>query len=88
MQRVAVREIFGQNGEGLIEWVKAADFNESSSISEYETYGEWMVKRKPNQIAYAKWNNVSVKLNPNNTSYVELVNKYSKYDSVSNHSYL
>jgi hypothetical protein len=38
MQRDSVREIFGQNGEGLIDWVKAADFNESFPISEYETY--------------------------------------------------
>ena len=88
MQRDFVREIFGQNSEGLIEWVKAADFNESFSISEYETYGEWMIKRKPNQIIFAKWNNVPAKLNSNNPSYAEIVDDYSKYGSVSNHSYL
>jgi hypothetical protein len=88
MQSESVRELFGQNGEGLVKWLKCADFKESSSISEYETYGEWMVMRKPNQIIFAKWNNVPVKLNPGNSSYVELVSEYSEYDSVSNHSYL
>jgi hypothetical protein len=88
MQRDSVREIFGQEGEGLIEWIKAADFNESSSVSEYETYGEWMVKRKPKQIVFAKWNNVAAKLNCGNSTYAEIVDCYSKYGSVSNHSYL
>ncbi len=88
MQKDFVGEIFGQDGEGLIEWIKLADFNESSSICEYETYGEWMVKHKPNQIVFAKWNNVAAKLNSGNSSYAEIVEAYSKYSSVSNHSYL
>ena len=88
MQRDSVREIFGKDGKGLIEWIKSADFNESSSISEYETYGEWMVKHKPNQIAFAKWNNVTAKLNSGDSSYAEIVEASSKYSSVSNHSYL
>jgi hypothetical protein len=88
MQRDSVREIFGQNGEGLIEWLKLADFNESSSICEYETYGEWMVKHKPNQVVFAKWNNIPAKLNSGNASYAKILSDYSKYGSVSNHSYL
>ena len=88
MQRDSVREIFGQDGKGLIEWIKSADFSESSSICEYETYGEWMVKRKPNKIVFAKWNNIAAKLNSGNSSYTEIADHYSKYGSVSNHSYL
>ena len=88
MQRDFVKEIFGQNGEGLIEWVKAADFNESSPISEYETYGEWMLKRKSNQIVFSKWNNVPTIIKSGDTTYTEIIDNYSKYGSVSNHSYL
>ena len=88
MQRDSVREIFGQNGEGLIEWLNLADFNESSSISEYETYGEWMLKRKPNQIVFSKWNNVPAIIKSGDTTYTEIIDSYSKYGSVSNHSYL
>ena len=88
MQRDFVREIFGQNGEDLIAWMKAADFSESSPTSDYETYGEWMVMKNPNQVVFAKWNNVSSKRNSDNASYVEIVDDYSKYGSVSNHSYL
>jgi hypothetical protein len=88
MQRKSVRKIFGKNGEGLIEWLKLADFNESSSISEYDTYGEWMLEHNPNQIVFAKWNNVSAKVNATKTSYAEILSGYSKYGSVSNHWYL
>ena len=88
MQRDFVREIFGQNGEDLIAWMKAADFSESSPTSDYETYGEWMVMKNPNQVVFAKWNNVSSKRNSDNASYVEIVDDYTKYGSVSNHSYL
>jgi hypothetical protein len=88
MQRDFVKEIFGQNGEDLIAWVKAADFDESSPTSDYETYGQWMVMKNPNQVVFAKWNNVSAKLESDNASYAEIVDGYSKYGSVSNHSYL
>jgi hypothetical protein len=88
MQRDSVREIFGQNGEGLIEWLNLADFNESSSICEYETYGEWMLKHKPNQIVFSKWNNVPAIIKSGDTTYADISDNYSKYGSVSNHSYL
>jgi hypothetical protein len=88
MKRDSVREIFGLNGEGLVEWLKLADFNESSAVSDYETYGEWMVQRNPKQIVFAKWNNVSAKLNSGNASYADIFSDYSKYGSVSNHWYL
>lgn len=88
MQKDSAREMFGQDGELVIEWLKLGDFNESSAISEYETYGEWMLKHKRNQIIFAKWNNVSAKLNFSNDSYEEIVDDYSRFSSVSNHSYL
>jgi hypothetical protein len=88
MKKDSVREIFGQNGEGLVKWLKLADFNESSATSDYETYGEWMVQRNPKQVVFAKWNNVSAKVNATKTSYAEILSGYSKYGSVSNHWYL
>ena len=88
MQRDFVREIFGQNGEDLIAWMKAADFSESSPTSDYETYGEWMVMKNPNQVVFAKWNNVPAIIKSGDTTYAEIIYNYSKYGSVSNHSYL
>jgi len=88
MKRDSVKEIFGLNGDGLVDWLKLADFNESSATSDYETYGEWMVERNPKQVVFAKWNNVSAKINSINTSYAEILSDYSKYGSVSNHWYL
>ena len=88
MKRDSVKEIFGLNGDGLVDWLKLADFNESSATSDYETYGEWMVAQNPKRVVFAKWNNVSAKINAIKTSYAEILSDYSKYGSVSNHWYL
>ncbi len=88
MQSDFVREIFGSHGEGLIEWLKFADYSDSYPLSEYDTYGEWILRNKPNKVAFAKWNNAPIKIEPENTSYEVIKRRYSKYDSISNHSHL
>ena len=88
MQSDLVREIFGSNGEGLIEWLRLADYSILYPLSEYDTYGEWILRNKPNQVAFAKWSNTPVELNLRNTSYEIIAREYSKYDSISNHTYL
>jgi FkbM family methyltransferase len=88
MKRVAVREIFGSDNQGLIRWLKLGDYSEGAAISEYDTYGEWLVSNKPDEIEFAKWNNFATKLNPLSTSYSEVAHKYWQYHSISNHSYL
>jgi hypothetical protein len=85
--RESIKEFFGRNGEGIKARLKLGDFIEGSPMSDYETYGEWMAMHNPNQVVFAKWNNIPMSLNPSTASYDELVNKYSKYGSVSNHSY-
>ncbi len=88
MKRDSVREIFGAGGEGLLEWLELGDYTEVSAISEYDTYGEWMVANRPEQIKFAKWNNFSIKLSPHESSMEQILYKNSRYHSISNHSYL
>lgn len=88
MKKDTLKAIFGHNGEGLLQFIKLADFSESSAISEYDTYGEWAITHRPSEIAFAKWNNLSVKIIPNKTSYEEIKDKYRLYHSISTHSHL
>jgi hypothetical protein len=88
MKRETLRRIFGENGEGLLQFINLADFSEPNSVSEYDTYGEWMLAHKPNEITFAKWNNSPVKIDLGKTSYAEIQNKFGQYHSISNHSYL
>jgi hypothetical protein len=85
MKRDSLRGIFGQNGESLLQWINLADFSEFSAISEYDTYGEWMLSNKPHEVALAKWNNTPLRIDPNKTSYVEIKNTFGHYHSISNH---
>jgi hypothetical protein len=88
MKRDSVRAIFGASGDGLFKWLKLGDYTDESAISEYDTYGEWMVANRPEQIKFAKWNNFSMKLSPDKTSMEQILCKNSQYHSISNHSYL
>jgi FkbM family methyltransferase len=88
MKRDSLQTIFGQNGEGLPQWINLADFSESSAVSEYDTYGEWLISNRPNEIAFAKWNNFALRIDPNKYSYAEIQDKFGQYHSISNHSYL
>lgn len=90
MKRDVLREIFGHNGEFLQEWLIGADFSQSSAISEYDTYGEYLIANKANQIEFSKWNNLATKLVPESGDFdfSTLERKFSSYASISNHSYL
>jgi FkbM family methyltransferase len=88
MKKDTLRAIFGQNGEGLLQFIKLADYSEFSAVSEYDTYGEWAITHRRSEIAFAKWNNLTVKIIPDKTSYEEIKVKYSLYHSISTHSHL
>ena len=85
MKKVSVQALFGIDGGGILKWLKEANFEENSCISEYDTYGEWVVTHESNKIVFAKWNNLSIKSNLSSISYMDLSEKYKKFHSVSNH---
>jgi len=86
MKRESVRAVFGEGGEGLFKWIALGDFSEVSAVSEYDTYGTWMLYNKPNQIRFAKWNNFPIEIDPRKTEYEELKYNYGQYHSISSHS--
>jgi hypothetical protein len=88
MKRDYVMEIFGYDSRGLLRWLELANYGEGSALSEYDTYGEWVLTHKDSQVRFSKWNNVPIKIDPNEVSYKTLSDRYSLYCSISNHSYL
>jgi hypothetical protein len=89
MKSDVLTELFGKNAEGLHTWISSGEQSEPSAISEYDSYGEWIVKNQPRKIRFSKWNNLAVNLELNKIGdYKELKRKYGKYNSISAHSYL
>ena len=89
MKKESLKNLFGGNGEGILGWINAGDYSENSTISEYDSYGEWMLNNKQEEIRFSKWNNSEVKFGTlANSSYSELSTQYSKFCSISGHSYL
>jgi FkbM family methyltransferase len=88
MKKGTLCEMFGSDGRGLLHWLREGDFSESSPVSEYDTYGEWISSNKRDEVVFAKWNNIPLKIDPKVTSYAKIIKEYGKYGSVSNHSYL
>ena len=92
MKKDTLIEIFGQNNQGLISWLTSGDYSKESAISEYDTYGEYMVNNKPSEVLFSKWNNLASKIqiahDGEELNYSKVARIYSSYCSVSNHSYL
>lgn len=89
MQRKILQELFGFGGEGLLGWIKSGDPSELSPISEYETYGEYLLDTHYSSVKFSKWNNTSSifdsKIYPD---YATIKRQYKNFSSVSFHSYL
>jgi FkbM family methyltransferase len=89
MQRDVLRSMFDGLSDGLLSWLNTADFNELSAISEYHSYGQWIVSNRKELVRFVKWNNVIRRFDSiSELSYGEVSENFSKYCSVSAHSYL
>jgi FkbM family methyltransferase len=89
MQRNILRSMFDGLSDGLLSWLNTANFNEPSAISEYHSYGQWIVSNRKELVRFAKLNNVIRRFDSiSELSYAEVSENFSKYCSVSAHSYL
>jgi len=89
MKKDSLQRIYGAKGENLISWLTCADFNNDSALSEYDTYGEWMLRNEIRSLVFSKWNNLSAAFNLDLfTDLEELSNQFPQFHSISNHSYL
>jgi hypothetical protein len=81
--------MFDGLSDGLLSWLATADFDDVSAISEYHSYGQWIVSNRKELVSFAKWNNGSQKFDSiSKSSYGAISENFSKYCSVSAHSYL
>ena len=88
MQPRIVREFLGSNGERLPEFLSWADKNESSSLSEYHSYGTWLQSKHPNLIRYSGNLNRSITQTfENYLSLEKLKAAFPDCSSVSYHKY-
>lgn len=78
---------------GLINWIKSANYEKFSPLADYHSYGEYIFRNYPHRIHVVRWGNISVKrqkiiklLVPEKS--MELYEKFSKWNSISIHSYL
>jgi hypothetical protein len=75
-------------GEKISRWLDCADLSSSSSISEFHTYGSFLVEKFPQRFAYANWGNIETsRLALSANSYEEIKSLLPLARSVSIHSY-
>ena len=88
-QRDVVRRIWG--GSGLDDWLALADGSHPNSVSEYHTYGTFLINEFPNRFVWARWGNRPVSKNKyflNSNLNIEAVDlKWGRPNSISIHNY-
>lgn len=57
MQPAVVRAMFPRGDESLLAWLDAADWTESSAVSEYHDYGSWLSRSLPERAVWVCWRN-------------------------------
>lgn len=88
MQTDIIRDLFGPTGHKLSEWLACADFREDSAISEYQTYGSYLMSKERRRVRLTQWNNCSrYPAWSLNSSYQDVKSMYSSYSSISNHPF-
>ena len=69
-------------------WVRSADFNESSALSEYHCYGAFLRQHEPDNAVLARWSNVAAARSTVPLDRGGLVKLFPAALSVSCHAYL
>ena len=88
MKGDSVRMLFGGENHSILKWLSDADFSENSAISEYDTYGEWMLTEQRQKVQFAKWNNLEIEYGFDQFNYKDLASNHRKFCSVSSHKRL
>jgi hypothetical protein len=96
MQRDIWEQMLSLGLSDLIRWLELADFHNGSPVSEYHSYGAWIVKNQPQRVRLAQWANQAVAGHPRtleegvSTEHVlrDLRRRYPRLGSVSFHSYM
>lgn len=86
MQKSVVLEMFGENLEGLEFWLNLGDLKATSPISEYHSYGRYILERYPEKVLLSRWNNLFISSEAKDL--VDLIDRCDpKIASISVHRY-
>jgi len=87
--RSLVNEIWG--GTKVTKWIEDRDRSQSSCISEYQTYGQFMISKYPDSYRLTRWGNAEfsrkVQDDFGDVNYLDLKKRFPMSLSVSIHSY-
>ena len=88
MQPSILKEMFGESGKGVLNWLSVGNHEHTSAISEYFSYGQWLSYRKPDRVVYARLDNVHITKIPRDIDSLLAKLKSGGRNSVSLHSYV
>jgi hypothetical protein len=60
MQKDVVHSMFGRDMLGLLDWLEKGNADSMSPISEYHSYGRFIITNYPARVRLSKWNNLSL----------------------------
>ena len=75
-------------GDRLYDWLNCADLSSVSSMSEYHSYGAFLIQNFPDRFKYAEWGNAEIsRASVEHLNYNSISNAVPNARSVSIHSY-
>lgn len=85
-QRDILEELWG--GDRLYEWLSCADTSSTSSMSEYHSYGSYIIQNHPKRFEFSQWANAELsRTDMNDLSYEAVACAARDARSISIHSY-
>lgn len=90
-QRAFLSQIYPSGAASLLNWLGCADFSQASAVSEFHTYGSWLITNQIDSLRMTSWSNQNVRPSAwisNSKVLQELQGMYGEINSVSLHSYL
>lgn len=90
-QKAYMTKIYPLGEVSLLDWLGSADFSQDSAVSEFHTYGSWLISNQIDSIVMTSWSNLNVRPREwfRGSNVLDgIQNAYGKINSVSLHSYL
>lgn len=76
------------SSDRLVEWLLCADKSSESSVSEYQSYGSYLIQNYPQRFKFSQWGNAEVSRTlTDNLSYEGISGLFPGARSISIHSY-
>lgn len=86
-----IHSMFPVEGHSLLSWIASGDFHQESPVSEFHSYGSWILTNNPSEVRIASWRNINFipRELANLENEIFIAEKYfGSVNSISMHSYL